>query len=371
MSNEVNVFDLPEEGSNTDLTTVEVEKLGDVNITQNVDAVPAGGLTGQVLAKNSNTDYDTEWITGGGGGGSDENYTTAEKNKLASITEIFITALKNAYDSAVAWIATNGAALISHTLNTNNPHDVDKAQIGLGNVPNLDTSTTANITDSTGKRFVSDAMATNSTALLSHLLATNNPHDVDKAQIGLNNVDNTADADKPVSTAQQTALNLKVDKNANITGATKTKITYDLKGLVTSGADATTADIADSADKRYITDAQQTVIGNTSGANTGDNATNSQYSGLEASKENTITVGTTAQYWRGDKTFQTLDKTAVGLGNVPNISFSGSNTGDETTGTIQTKRPLKTINSESIEGAGNIVISGGGSISIAKIIALG
>ena len=37
-------------------------------------------------------------------------------------------------------------------------------------------------------------------------------------------------------------------------------------------------------------------------------------------KENSITAGTTGQYWRGDKTFQTLDKTAVGLGNVDNTS---------------------------------------------------
>jgi len=59
-------------------------------------------------------------------------------------------------------------------------------------------------------------------------------------------------------------------KNATITGATKTKITYDDKGLVTSGADATTADIADSTDRRYVTDAQLVVIGNTSGTNTGD-----------------------------------------------------------------------------------------------------
>lgn len=36
--------------------------------------------------------------------------------------------------------------------------------------------------------------------------------------------------------------------------------------------------------------------------------------------EPTITAGTTAQYYRGDKTFQTLDKTAVGLGNVDNTS---------------------------------------------------
>lgn len=68
----------------------------------------------------------------------------------------------------------------------------------------------------------------------------------------------------------QGELDDKVDANAGITGATKTKITYDAKGLVTAGADATTADIADSADKRYITDAQQTVLGNTSGVNTGD-----------------------------------------------------------------------------------------------------
>lgn len=37
-------------------------------------------------------------------------------------------------------------------------------------------------------------------------------------------------------------------------------------------------------------------------------------------KEPTITAGTVAQYWRGDKTFQTLDKTAVGLANVDNTS---------------------------------------------------
>jgi len=91
-----------------------------------------------------------------------------------------------------------------------------------------------------------------------------------KADVGLGSADNTSDAAKPVSTAQQTALDLKVDKNGAITGATKTKVTYDAKGLVTAGADATTADIADSSNKRYVTDAQLTVIGNTSGTNTGD-----------------------------------------------------------------------------------------------------
>jgi hypothetical protein len=95
-----------------------------------------------------------------------------------------------------------------------------------------------------------------------------------------------------VTSAIQTQLDAKVDENAAITGATKTKITYDAKGLVTAGADATTADIADSTDKRYVTDAQLTVIGNTSGTNSGDNATNSQYSGLAASKEDVANKST-------------------------------------------------------------------------------
>jgi hypothetical protein len=219
-----------------------------------------------------------------------------------------------------------------------------------------------------------------------------------KTALALNNVDNTSDANKPVSSATQSALNAKqdtlvsgtniktvngtsvlgsgniaissavawggvtgtlsnqtdlqtaldgkVDENSAITGATKTKITYDAKGLVTAGADATTADIASSTDKRYVTDAQLVVVGNTSGTNTGDNATNSQYSGLATSKQDTlvsgtniktinstsllgsgnvaveptITATTSADYYRGDKTFATLNKAAVGLGNVDNTS---------------------------------------------------
>lgn len=56
-------------------------------------------------------------------------------------------------------------------------------------------------------------------------------------------------------TTLASSISGKVDANTAITGATKTKITYDAKGLVTVGADATTADIADSLNKRYVTDA--------------------------------------------------------------------------------------------------------------------
>ena len=55
------------------------------------------------------------------------------------------------------------------------------------------------------------ATASNATA---HINNSANPHGVTKAQVGLGNVTNTSDTDKPVSTAQQTALNGKL----NLTG---------------------------------------------------------------------------------------------------------------------------------------------------------
>lgn len=82
----------------------------------------------------------------------------------------------------------------------------------------------------------------------------------------------------------------KVAANGAITGATKTKVTYDAKGLVTAGADATTADIADSSNKRYVTDAQQTVIGNTSGTNTGDQTSVSGNAGTATALQNSRNI---------------------------------------------------------------------------------
>jgi hypothetical protein len=114
---------------------------------------------------------------------------------------------------------------------------------------------------------------------------------ITKAQVGLSDADNTSDEDKPVSTAQQAALDLKVDKNGAITGATKTKVTYDSKGLVTAGTDATTADIPDSTNKRYVTDAQSTVLGNTSGTNTGDQTSVSGNAGTATALQTARTIG--------------------------------------------------------------------------------
>lgn len=85
-------------------------------------------------------------------------YTDTEKSKLASITAIFTTALKTAYDTASTWIVTNGTNVLNHLSNTSNPHSVTKTQVGLSNV------------------------------------------------------DNTSDVNKPISNATQTALDDKVNK---------------------------------------------------------------------------------------------------------------------------------------------------------------
>ena len=53
----------------------------------------------------------------------------------------------------------------------------------------------------------------NNKLITDHKADTGNPHKVTKSQVGLGNVDNTSDANKPVSTAVQNALNNKVTKS--------------------------------------------------------------------------------------------------------------------------------------------------------------
>lgn len=92
---------------------------------------------------------------------------------------------------------------------------------------------------------------------------------LNKAAVGLVNVDNTADSAKPVSTAQQTALD---------------------------------------------------------------------------AKQNTISTGTTTQYYRGDKTWQTLNKAAVGLANVDNTSDANKPVSTATTTALNLRQLLSEKN---------------------------
>lgn len=60
------------------------------------------------------------------------------------------------------------------------------------------------ISDETATRAQADTNVNNKVD--SHIANKSNPHGVTKAQVGLGNVNNTSDADKPVSTAQATAI---------------------------------------------------------------------------------------------------------------------------------------------------------------------
>lgn len=61
-----------------------------------------------------------------------------------------------------------------------------------------------------------------SVSLQEHISDKTNPHNVTKIQVGLENVDNTSDIDKPISTAQQNALALKANTDSpTLTGLPK------------------------------------------------------------------------------------------------------------------------------------------------------
>ena len=108
------------------------------------------------------------------------------------------------------------SSLNTHTSNKSNPHSVTKAQVGLGNVPNVATndqtptysaaSTLATLTSGEKLSVSMGKIMKAITDFISHKSSTSNPHSVTKSQVGLGNVDNTADTDKPVSSAQATAI---------------------------------------------------------------------------------------------------------------------------------------------------------------------
>lgn len=93
---------------------------------------------------------------------------------------------------------------------------------------------------------VEAAINANKTAIDAHVAKQDNPHNVTAAQVGLGNVNNTADADKPVSTAQQAALDLKQDKTDNtLTTTSKTVVgaINEVKGVADAAAKADASNI--------------------------------------------------------------------------------------------------------------------------------
>ena len=273
----------------------------DINLT-NVESTTNKKTT---LTDNSDTFYPTQKavktavdlkvdkVTGKGL--STEDYTTAEKSKLAGIeagAEVNVNADWNAI-SGDAQILNKPTipsitGLVPYTGAT---ADVDLDTFGL-DAKFIKIKGTAGNGHLNLKHQSSDATAGGSESVLY--------------------ADNTGN---PKWKNDGNAVQNVMLENSAITGSTKTKITYDAKGLVTAGADATTADIADSTNKRYVTDAQLTVIGNTSGTNTGDQ-TLSGLGGVPTTR--TITINGTTQDLSADRTYS-----AVLLSGQPNTANSG------------------------------------------------
>ena len=91
----------------------------------------------------------------------------------------------------------NQADLTGHIQNQNNPHNVTKAQVGLGNVTNVEQASKQDFQH--------------------HLDNHNNPHSVTKAQVGLENVTNVEQASKQEFNAHTTNHN-------NPHGVTKSQV---------------------------------------------------------------------------------------------------------------------------------------------------
>ena len=91
----------------------------------------------------------------------------------------------------------NQADLNAHIQNQNNPHNVTKQQVGLGNVTNVEQASKQDFNN--------------------HATNHNNPHSVTKAQVGLGNVTNVEQASKQEFNAHATNRN-------NPHGVTKSQV---------------------------------------------------------------------------------------------------------------------------------------------------
>jgi hypothetical protein len=180
-------------------------------------------------------------------------------------------------------ILSTSGELIAHTDDLSNPHGVNKTQVGLGNVPNVDATVPTNIVQDSAHRFVTDTEKTTWNAKqnagsyitgLSGDVSASGPGAVSgtvntvggSSAANIHSAELAANAATSANTAGtivkrdasgviavgavtlpsgdvQTQISSKVNSNSAITGATKTKITYDAKGLVTAGSDLTAADI--------------------------------------------------------------------------------------------------------------------------------
>lgn len=126
--------------------------------------------------------------------GSVENFAVATQAEAVAGTtnDRYMTPLR-AKNSVDSWTAVYAA----HVSNTNNPHSVTKAQVGLGSVENYPVATqaeaqagTVNVKYMTPQRVKEAIDAIGGAALTAHTSRSDNPHSVTKSQVGLGSVQN-------------------------------------------------------------------------------------------------------------------------------------------------------------------------------------
>lgn len=197
--------------------------------------LPTGGSTGQQLVKKSAANYDYEWQTPAGAGDMlksvydpsgkngdafsqdnmkdgtvNKNFTVTDRNNIAGKYEKPGTGIPKA-DLAEAVQASLGkadTALQSFTETDPTVPSWAKA----ASKPSYSYTEITGTKPPTDAQKNSDITKAEIEAKLTGTITTHG-HTVTKANVGLGNVDNTSDANKPVSTAQQSALNDKLDAN--------------------------------------------------------------------------------------------------------------------------------------------------------------
>ncbi|MCJ8346258.1 hypothetical protein MJH12_12005, partial [bacterium] len=260
------------------------------------------------------------------------------------------------------------ASLTSHLLNQNNPHGLTKGQVGLSLVDNiqqiplsyvetsLSVNSDLNIPSSKAvSNYVSLELSNFSTGfeavnpnLQTHLLRVDNPHQVSKSQLMLEQVTNVLQL--PMSyfqTILSTTSNLNVPSSSAVATFVEKTVFYKQAIFADQFNSNQVSNLMSSAladgTKPWQT-LNNTSVGLNNVPNTNiaysvtipaDQFTTAEVSNLKAGKlsdnsapwtgkESAIVLGSTTQYFRGDKTWQVLDKQVIGLGNVPNTSIAYS-----------------------------------------------
>ncbi|MHB8842949.1 MAG: hypothetical protein ACYC56_14380 [Candidatus Aquicultor sp.] len=134
------------------------------------------------------------------------DHSHSNKTVLDATQESFTSTLKSTYDGYATDKEPANSNIQTHISSLSNPHSVTKTQVGL---ENADNTSDANKPVSTAQQTALDLKANKSITVNGHALDTNVT--VTKGDVGLGNADNTSDANKPISSATQTALNAKAD----------------------------------------------------------------------------------------------------------------------------------------------------------------